>query len=186
MGRLLEVIAFAVVFLTVIVAAKKKGMLEIVTTHIPEPCPERAEVGDEVAVHYIGKLESGMVFDLSRLPDNSKEPLRFQLGKNKVIKGWDEGIKGMCLGEQRKLIIPSHLGYGKEGHANIPPDSTLIFDVELMDIRKPSAFSSMSRSLPFLVGPGIVIILGMYLWNKANSDSCQQAKSKKLQKKRKK
>ncbi|XP_038051586.1 FK506-binding protein 2-like [Patiria miniata] len=185
MGRFLAFVLLAVVC-GAFVNAKKKGMLEIVTLHLPEECSAKAEVGDEVAVHYVGKLESGMVFDMSKLPDNSREPIRFQLGKNNVIKGWEEGVKGMCLGEHRKLVIPPHLGYGKQAQGSIPPDSTLIFTVELVELNKPSIFESLSLSTPFIIGPAIVVLIGLYLCWKASAISTQQAKVKREQKQKKK
>ncbi|XP_022106257.1 FK506-binding protein 2-like [Acanthaster planci] len=186
MDRFLAVLLLLAAVIGGFVDAKKKGMLEVVTLHIPEDCSDKAEVGDEVAVHYVGKLESGAVFDMSKLPDNSRDPIRFQLGKNKVIKGWEEGIKGMCVGEHRKLVIPPHLGYGKQAQGNIPPDSTLIFTVELMELKKPSFLDSLSATSPFIVGPGIVVIIGLYLWRKASTDSTQKTKVKREQKQKKK
>jgi FKBP-type peptidyl-prolyl cis-trans isomerase len=64
-----------------------------------------------------------------------REPISFQLGVGRVIKGWDQGVQGMCIGEKRKLTIPSHLGYGKRGAGGvIPPDADLVFTVELVGI----------------------------------------------------
>ncbi len=93
----------------------------------------KAEKGNIVDVHYTGFLENGKVFDssLERL-----NPISFQLGTGSVIKGWDEGIELMHIGDKLRLIIPSDLGYGAHGGGtDIPPHATLIFDVELMNVR---------------------------------------------------
>jgi FKBP-type peptidyl-prolyl cis-trans isomerase (trigger factor) len=99
----------------------------------PEVCEKFVRKGQKLSMHYTGKLEDGDTFDSSRRLNN---PLEFQIGVGKVIKGWDEGILGMCIGEQRKLIIPPHLGYGKKGSGgSIPGDATLYFDIELLAIK---------------------------------------------------
>lgn len=98
----------------------------------PENCPRKARNGDVVALHYTGKLQDGSVFDSSYKRDS---PIEFPLGVGRVIQGWDQGVLGMCIGEKRKLTIPSHLGYGKQGAGNvIPPDATLYFTTELVSI----------------------------------------------------
>lgn len=92
----------------------------------------KAKEGDEVAVHYTGRLANGTVFDSSR---DRGEPIQFTLGSGQVIKGWDEGIAGMQVGEKRRLTIPADLAYGESGRPPvIPPGATLVFDVELMKI----------------------------------------------------
>lgn len=94
-----------------------------------------AEVGMLVSVHYQGRLTDGTVFD-----DSNKrgEPISFTLGKGQVIKGWEQGIEGMKVGEKRVLTIPPELGYGAAGAGDvIPPNATLVFDVELVAAVQP-------------------------------------------------
>ena len=102
--------------------------------------PTGAKDGDTVSVLYTGKLDNGTVFDASEKHGN--EPIEFMLGKGMVIKGWDEGLLGMNVGEKRTLVIPPDIAYGKEGRPPvIPPNSTLTFDVELVGLKqgKPAA-----------------------------------------------
>jgi peptidylprolyl isomerase len=90
--------------------------------------------GKQVKVHYTGTLENGKKFDSSV---DRKEPFSFIIGVGQVIPGWDEGVMTMKVGGKRKLIIPSKLGYGARGAgSDIPPNATLLFDVELLDIAK--------------------------------------------------
>jgi peptidyl-prolyl cis-trans isomerase A (cyclophilin A) len=94
---------------------------------------KKAENGKTVSVHYTGQLEDGKVFD-SSYP--RKKPIEFPLGRGNVIEGWDEGIALLQVGDKARFVIPSHLGYGSRGAGGaIPPNSTLIFDVELMDVK---------------------------------------------------
>ena len=85
-----------------------------------------------VTVHYTGKLQDGTVFDSSQRI--GQESLRFTLGVGQVIDGWDQGVIGMKVGGQRKLIIPPELGYGSQDKGVIPPNSALIFEVELLEV----------------------------------------------------
>jgi FKBP-type peptidyl-prolyl cis-trans isomerase len=99
---------------------------------IEEGTGDKPTNGKKVKVHYTGKLEDGTVFDSSV---KRGVPIEFTLGVGQVIKGWDEGIADMKVGEKRQLIIPPDLGYGPNGYPPvIPANSTLIFDVELVEI----------------------------------------------------
>jgi FKBP-type peptidyl-prolyl cis-trans isomerase len=92
-----------------------------------------AKSGQSVSVHYTGTLTSGKKFDSSR--DHGK-PFTFTLGAGQVIKGWDQGVAGMKVGGLRKLTIPPHLGYGERGFSGlIPPNATLVFEVELLGVK---------------------------------------------------
>jgi len=120
-------------------AQKKEG--KVITTNSglkyideTEGTGAAAKAGDQVKVHYTGRLKDGTKFDSSR---DRNQPFQFLLGAGRVIKGWDEGVAGMKVGGKRKLIIPPELGYGKKGAGNvIPPDAELHFDVELLEIKR--------------------------------------------------
>ena len=94
---------------------------------------EAATAGKTVSVHYTGWLTDGKKFDSSK---DRGQPFEFPLGGGRVIKGWDEGVAGMKVGGVRKLTIPASLGYGSRGAGGvIPPDATLVFEVELLGVR---------------------------------------------------
>ena len=94
---------------------------------------KKAKKGKQISVHYKGQLTNGTVFDSSY---QRKEPIDFTVGTGQVIKGWDEGLQLMQVGDKARLVIPSNLAYGSQGAGGvIPPDATLIFDIELMDVK---------------------------------------------------
>lgn len=94
---------------------------------------KKAEKGKTVSVHYAGSLENGKEFDSSY---SRKKPIEFALGEGNVIEGWDEGIALLQVGDKARFVIPPHLGYGSRGAGGvIPPNATLIFDVELMNVK---------------------------------------------------
>lgn len=110
---------------------KKTTKLQIGVKHRPVKCDVKSRKGDILSMMYAGTLEDGSEFD------SSKEPFVFTLGSGQVIKGWDQGLIGMCEGEKRKLIIPSDLGYGSRGAPpKIPGGATLVFEVELLKITR--------------------------------------------------
>ncbi|XP_075401648.1 peptidyl-prolyl cis-trans isomerase FKBP2 isoform X2 [Tenrec ecaudatus] len=116
--------------------AEGKRKLQIGVKKRAEHCPIKSRKGDVLHMHYTGKLEDGTEFD-SSLPQN--QPFVFSLGTGQVIKGWDQGLLGMCEGEKRKLVIPSELGYGERGAPpKIPGGATLVFEVELLKIERRS------------------------------------------------
>ncbi|XP_042514616.1 peptidyl-prolyl cis-trans isomerase FKBP15-1-like [Macadamia integrifolia] len=116
-------------------SAKKSGdvtELQIGIKYKPESCDIQAHKGDRIKVHYRGKLTDGTVFDSSF---ERGDPIEFELGSGQVIKGWDQGLLGSCIGEKRKLKIPAKLGYGEQGSPpTIPGGATLIFDTELVAV----------------------------------------------------
>ncbi|CAL5427127.1 unnamed protein product [Camellia sinensis] len=144
-----------VLVLISIVSAKKSGdvtELQIGVKYKPKTCDIQAHKGDRVKVHYRnddhirkyylqqssdlkfqrGKLTDGSVFDSSF---ERGDPIEFELGSGQVIKGWDQGLLGMCIGEKRKLKIPAKLGYGEQGSPpTIPGGATLVFDTELVAV----------------------------------------------------
>jgi FKBP-type peptidyl-prolyl cis-trans isomerase FkpA len=92
-----------------------------------------ATVGKTVSVNYVGTLTNGTKFDSSY---DRNQPFEFKLGSGQVIQGWDEGVAGMKVGGKRKLVIPPDLGYGAQGAGStIPPNSTLVFEIELLDVK---------------------------------------------------
>lgn len=91
-----------------------------------------AKKGDKIQVHFVGRILDGGVFDSSR---GRNAPFSFWVGEGQVIPGWDQGLLGMKEGETRRLIVPPLLGYGSDPKPGIPPNSTLDFEIELLDVR---------------------------------------------------
>ncbi|XP_059622421.1 peptidyl-prolyl cis-trans isomerase FKBP2 [Phlebotomus argentipes] len=116
------------------VEADAEGKLKIGIKKRVENCSMKTKKGDLVHMHYTGTLEDGTVFDSSL---DRGQHFTFTLGSGQVIKGWDQGLLGMCEGEKRRLVIPPELGYGKRAMGDkIPASSTLIFEVELHKIER--------------------------------------------------
>ncbi|MEI6580929.1 MAG: FKBP-type peptidyl-prolyl cis-trans isomerase [bacterium] len=111
----------------------------VVTTILKEGTGQAVKAGDSVAMNYTGTLENGTVFDSNVDPKfNHVEPFVFTIGAGQVIKGWDVGVAGMKVGEQRRLVISPDFAYGATGAGGgiIPPNATISFDVELVRIEK--------------------------------------------------
>ena len=130
--------------------AKKtdNGVYYVVTKPGNGPAPKP---GDVAVVHYTGKTLDGKVFDSSRTnPQAGGKPAEFQLGVGMVIPGWEEGLMQMHKGEEATLIIPSTLAYGSRGNQGIAPNAVLLFDIELMDLKK----GQMPQGQPGMPQPG--------------------------------
>lgn len=111
---------------------KEKDTTTLIKTDLKKGKGKEAKAGNKVKVHYTGCLTNGTKFDSSF--DHGTEGFEFVLGQGQVIKGWDDGVAGMKVGGKRKLVIPSEMGYGESGAGPIPPKSTLVFEVELLDV----------------------------------------------------
>lgn len=121
-------------------AKEASKVTELIKTDVKLGEGKQAAAGQQVSVHYTGWLydegapdHKGKKFDSSR---DRNDPFVFQLGAGQVIKGWDVGVEGMKVGGQRTLVIPANMGYGARGAGGvIPPNATLVFDVELLGVR---------------------------------------------------
>ncbi|MBN3321549.1 FKBP7 isomerase, partial [Atractosteus spatula] len=127
-------------------ADKPEDEVKIEVLHMPENCTRKSKKGDMLNAHYDGLLEKdGSKFYCSR-SDNKGHPKWFVLGVGQVIKGLDIGMDGMCAGEKRRLTIPPSLAFGKEGKENVPPNATVIFEVELYTVtRGPRSIESFKE-----------------------------------------
>ncbi len=132
---------------------------------------ETPKKGDLITIHYIAKIEDGKVFDDTY---KRESPLTFRLGRGHVIKGWEEGILLMSKGEKAEFVVPPELAYGEKGTDNVPPSSTVIFQIELIDIEKPEepfkpdpeVFTSTPEGVKYTInerGKGPEIEKGMYV-----------------------
>ncbi|KAK6167775.1 hypothetical protein SNE40_021726 [Patella caerulea] len=164
-------------------ASAKVTELKVETKSKPVDCYPNAVNGDQVAVHYTGRLETGVVFDSS--VQQQRDPIAFVLGEGRVIPGWEQGILGMCVGEKRLLTIPSHLAYGKKGSPpQIPPDATLIFETELMSLKHKGVEDILFKTLRFLSIPALILYVIYYLYNKYNAETKTSTSSKKNKKRK--
>uniref|UniRef100_A0A0F7H0C8 peptidylprolyl isomerase n=1 Tax=Cypripedium formosanum TaxID=53042 RepID=A0A0F7H0C8_9ASPA len=144
MGKFLICVAFISSLLLLVSAKKSRDVtdLQIGVKYKPENCSIQAHKGNRVKVHYHGMLTDGTIFDSSY---ERGDPIEFELGSGQVIKGWDQGLLGMCIGEKRKLKIPAKLGYGAQGSPpKIPGGATLVFDTELVAINGKTSSSGQS------------------------------------------
>ena len=142
--KLLVPIYFGVVFGVIFFVASAQQRLSVITKSKPGNCDDdgtqKSKDGDSLTMHYTGTIdksspsgEKGKQFDSSI----GRGPFTFTLGKGEVISGWDQGLKNMCVGEKRTLVIPANLGYGDTGAGNnIPPGANLNFEVELLGINQ--------------------------------------------------
>jgi FK506-binding protein 14 len=136
----------AALCLAAAIFAQQDGFTLIEVISKPDPCERLSKAGDQMVMHYTGWLEKdGTKFDSSYDRPN---PFTFVLGQGQVIKGWDQGLIGMCKGEKRKLTVPPEMGYGDRGAGNIiPGGATLVFDTELIDIHdaapQPNVFKQI-------------------------------------------
>ncbi|XP_041744153.1 peptidyl-prolyl cis-trans isomerase FKBP11 [Coregonus clupeaformis] len=153
----------------------------------PETCSITSEMGDTLQIHYTGKLlADGKVIDSSL----SRDPLVVELGKRTVIPGLEHSLVGVCEGQKFKTTIPPHLAYGKRGYPpTIPADAALEFEVEVMSLIQATPWQKMVNDVFPLVCLGLVPTLlgmvGLYLYNKANTQrpGKKKAKDKKSKKK---
>jgi len=131
----LSLILCLTVALSVVHADEEKAPeaeLKIEVLHKPENCDVMSKKGSLLSMHYKGTFEDGKQFDSSF---DRNQPFTFQIGVGQVVKGWDQGLLDMCIGEKRRLIVPPHLGYGEQGAGEvIPPGATLHFETELLKI----------------------------------------------------
>jgi len=134
-------IAIVVLLVALAQAADK---VKITEEYKPEKCERAAKNGDEVWIHFTGSVhdcgkcdKEGKVFDSSIGHDH---PFKFVLGKGEVLPGWEQGMLGMCVGENRTLIVPPSLGYGAQGHLEVPGGATLSFSIEAIHVGDPANF----------------------------------------------
>lgn len=114
-------------------AANNQGQIEqLVIDDIKIGTGETVQTGDTIAVHYVGRLQNGQEFDNSQ---KRGAPFTFTVGEGRVIPGWEQGVVGMQVGGQRVLVVPPHLAYGAAGVGPIPGNATLVFAIDLLEIK---------------------------------------------------
>jgi FKBP-type peptidyl-prolyl cis-trans isomerase len=118
---------------TAAVAGIPANVTQLMTKDIAVGTGAEAKAGDTVTVQYVGLLTNGTIFDASA--NHGTTGFTFNLGAGQVIKGWDEGVVGMKVGGKRELVIPASLGYGAQAVGSIPANSTLVFEVELLNVQ---------------------------------------------------
>lgn len=137
-------------------ALSDETLPQLQITDITEGTGDTAVRSAKVSVHYTGWLEDGTKFDSSV---DRGQPFEFTLGMGQVIPGWDQGVEGMKVGGKRKLVIPPHLGYGERGAGgSIPPNATLVFDVELLGVLPPPYGNVDNDELKNLLARGVKIV----------------------------
>eukprot|EP01123_Difflugia_compressa_P013913 TRINITY_DN675_c0_g1_i3.p1 TRINITY_DN675_c0_g1~~TRINITY_DN675_c0_g1_i3.p1 ORF type:complete len:195 (+),score=38.50 TRINITY_DN675_c0_g1_i3:79-663(+) len=165
---------------------KKKAEPTITIEEItkPDDCPQQAQDGDTVYIHYTGSLaSSGKVFDTSK---ERGEPMAVQLGTGRTIPGFEQGLRGMCVGQSRKVTIPPELAYGDKGVSPlIPPRSTLVFELECMHIDRPTIVRDFVPFLQAVLPVFLLIGVVVYLYYRAQSASTPTTQPKADKKKRK-
>jgi len=137
-------VSFFLAIAAFLAIASANEELKIDVEYLPENCEAKSKNGDMLSMHYTGTLLDGKKFDSSL----GRDPFSFQLGAGQVIKGWDQGLTDMCIGEKRTLTIPPQLGYGDQGAGNvIPPGATLKFDVELVGINEAPPMDNVFKKI---------------------------------------
>ena len=152
-----RIASYLTVFLPLTFASATGSASELRIETLQDGTGEIAGVGQKVSVHYKGQLEDGSVFDASR---DRGQPFSFILGAGQVIKGWEQGVAGMRVGETRRLTIPPELGYGARGAGGvIPPNTTLTFEIELLGVSTPVTLGQATpQELLDAQAEGVVII----------------------------
>ena len=159
MTRIFKFLAIALFAVTTVSGTATKAQAAepatVQSTDLVEGTGDAAKLGQRVKVHYTGWLLDGTQFDSSR----GASPFKFTLGAGEVIRGWDLGVQGMRVGGKRELIIPPELAYGKRGFPGaIPPNSTLKFEVALLDVQDPSYTNVGNGALKDLLARGVPIV----------------------------
>lgn len=160
--------------------------LVVETVLKPETCTVTSVMGDTLHIHYTGRLLDGKVIDSSL----SREPLVVELGKRNVISGLEQALLGVCEGQKIKATIPAHLAYGKRGYPpTIPGDSALEFEVEVVSLVQQTPWQKMVNDVFPLVClalvPTLLGLVGLYLYNKANTQPHGKKKNKDKKSKKK-